>query len=698
MAVGKTTAQRALEQRRKNRRLPTVDDYKSDDLALNDTVAALLEHIRMYEGDSGAPKERFVTMAELENAGLLRADVKQGFAYVKQVLDKDVAQQAGSTANPTQKNPVKKDTSLQGRVPGTSTTSQNQGPISYGSGGGGGGEVGRLGGNEDVFVASPAQNHFLAYDGTRWTNFALFDTQNAWTKQQTFDKPLRLLELIDSPPDTPVEGYLLLWANTDGTIWLTNDAGASTQIAAGADHGGLSGLGDDDHPQYGEIATTETVTGDWAFEGLVVTDLAPALNDGIRILYNPANGDAAIQSREDPGNFGFGDLDFRADLLTCTALGNIEWLSVADMIFDAINITLDADVTVANGSYLRVEDTGSTDYAEFSHDGTDFNLDFVNTTDFNINDVDVIATGGALVAEGGLSTASTDGIVISHNGTSGRIDCKNTGGGFGLGDMVLACDDLTWAGAGTILFSSLTDATFGADNGTSTLTLSGNTIDLGGPASGATGDVNLNNGRSFVVWDSGENDGADLSNDGTDLTLAVTTGSLTDFNINDMDVRIEQDVFAANLPEIIPKTADQTTTSTTPVDITDLKFTPTANTSYLIEFFVMVETDNTAGTPQLGISWPGGMNENSAIIQHGYNTTGTTNYPLQRSFGGSGDAQLESVTALTAANTPFPYWGWAIIDMGASPTGDFDLQIEVNNGAYTITVKAESLMRVTKIS
>ena len=78
----------------------------------------------MYEGDRAAPKERFVTIQELEDSGLIKAQDKGGWAYIAQVLGKDVAQKSGSTANPSLKGTVRKKTSLGPRI-------------------GGGGEIGR---------------------------------------------------------------------------------------------------------------------------------------------------------------------------------------------------------------------------------------------------------------------------------------------------------------------------------------------------------------------------------------------------------------------------------------------------------------------------------------------------------------------------------------------------------------------------
>lgn len=90
-----TAAQLALAQRRKMRTLPSVD-VPSAPPELSRSLESIKEHLRMYEGDSNAPKERFVTLAELENAGLVTADTKNRFSYIAQVAGSDVAAPAGN--------------------------------------------------------------------------------------------------------------------------------------------------------------------------------------------------------------------------------------------------------------------------------------------------------------------------------------------------------------------------------------------------------------------------------------------------------------------------------------------------------------------------------------------------------------------------------------------------------------------------
>ncbi len=61
---------------------------------------SIKEHLRMYEGDSGAPKERFVTIEELEHVGLVTTKVQQGFASIDKVLGEQVSPVPSSNPPP----------------------------------------------------------------------------------------------------------------------------------------------------------------------------------------------------------------------------------------------------------------------------------------------------------------------------------------------------------------------------------------------------------------------------------------------------------------------------------------------------------------------------------------------------------------------------------------------------------------------
>ncbi len=86
-----STVTTALAARLKNRTLPNVDAPVIDDNEeLRRFAESVKEHLRMYEGDSGAPKERFVTIDELELAGLVTTRVDAGFASIAEVLGEPV--------------------------------------------------------------------------------------------------------------------------------------------------------------------------------------------------------------------------------------------------------------------------------------------------------------------------------------------------------------------------------------------------------------------------------------------------------------------------------------------------------------------------------------------------------------------------------------------------------------------------------
>ena len=77
--------------------------------------------------------------------------------------------------------------------------------------------------------------------------------------------------------------------------------------------------------------------------------------------------------------------------------------------------TFENDVDIDNGKILSIFDSTDTDKGAFSHDGTDFNLAFTNTTDWNITGL----TGDILPPSGrGVKLFSGSGAQVSrHDGT-----------------------------------------------------------------------------------------------------------------------------------------------------------------------------------------------------------------------------------------------------------------------------------------
>lgn len=98
-------------------------------------------------------------------------------------------------------------------------------------------------------------------------------------------KKVALTSIATLPPNVGPEGVLCVKdVNGTGELYFIDTAGRAVQITlVGAvnaavsggggggvtDHGALTGLSDDDHPQYPLAASAETISGDWTFTGIV---------------------------------------------------------------------------------------------------------------------------------------------------------------------------------------------------------------------------------------------------------------------------------------------------------------------------------------------------------------------------------------------------------------------------------------------
>lgn len=75
-------------------------------------------------------------------------------------------------------------------------------------------------------------------------------------------------------------------AEATGTKWATNPAGVT-------DHGALTGLGDDDHPQYPLAASTETISGTWTYSAWTQFDAGAGVAGGYFEVVNASGASGA---------------------------------------------------------------------------------------------------------------------------------------------------------------------------------------------------------------------------------------------------------------------------------------------------------------------------------------------------------------------------------------------------------------------
>jgi hypothetical protein len=133
-------------------------------------------------------------------------------------------------------------------------------------------------------------------------------------------------------------------------------------------------------------------------------------------IYDPTTTDYAA--------FQHDGTDFVTDFVTTTewAIGqsspdvNVHFYDGATSAFYIRNS--DNRVEVRSGRTLRILNSANADYAELSHDGTDFNLTCFQTTDWNISGADVVMDGGLTVT----------GNTLDIEGLSARLRMEETDG------------------------------------------------------------------------------------------------------------------------------------------------------------------------------------------------------------------------------------------------------------------------------
>lgn len=114
------------------------------------------------------------------------------------------------------------------------------------------------------------QQFEICHDGTD-VNFQFVAGGELLITQPTNVRINSVIALQDkASPPSDVPGYGQLWVRNDtpNILVFTDDTGTDFDLNAvggAADHGGLTGLGDDDHTQYAEIANTETILSIWTY-------------------------------------------------------------------------------------------------------------------------------------------------------------------------------------------------------------------------------------------------------------------------------------------------------------------------------------------------------------------------------------------------------------------------------------------------
>lgn len=134
--------------------------------------------------------------------------------------------------------------------------------------------------------------------------------------------------------------------------------------------------------------------------------------------------------------------------------------------------------------------------------------------------------------------------------------------------------------------------------------------------------------------------------------------------------------------------SDFTTSSNTAVDVTGLFFTPVANTRYDIMCSFLLRTNTATVGPRPGIAWPTGMTDGIATL---WTTSSATAQTMVN--GNISASLLAAVGGLPVTTASYPGYAEVVLIAGATPSGNFRIQLASETAGTIVTMKAGSFIK-----
>jgi len=134
--------------------------------------------------------------------------------------------------------------------------------------------------------------------------------------------------------------------------------------------------------------------------------------------------------------------------------------------------------------------------------------------------------------------------------------------------------------------------------------------------------------------------------------------------------------------------SDFSTANTAAVNVTELAFTPSASKKYEIYGMFMLTTSNVLYGPRPGCAWPTGMTNGVVMFEM---TSAAGTQVLQN--GNKNAAVLCPAGGLPKIDESYPAQMNAMLVVGPSPSGNFQIQLASENSTATVTMKAGSFIK-----
>ena len=149
---------------------------------------------------------------------------------------------------------------------------------------------------------------------------------------------------------------------------------------------------------------------------------------------------------------------------------------------------------------------------------------------------------------------------------------------------------------------------------------------------------------------------------------------------------------SATVATYYSKTADETISVTPSTDLTELRFTPSPNKTYLVEAWIYTTTGLTTNTLQWAIvpTVAGDIIDNIRMI---YVPTTATVWSVTNLNTAQGLSQNSGASILSADQ-----YGWAIIRTAGSITGTIGIRAVCATAGQTFIAKAGSFIRVREVA
>jgi len=128
------------------------------------------------------------------------------------------------------------------------------------------------------------------------------------------------------------------------------------------------------------------------------------------------------------------------------------------------------------------------------------------------------------------------------------------------------------------------------------------------------------------------------------------------------------------------------------VNVTGLAFTPAANTTHCVEVYLLLQTASATIGPRPGFAFPAGLTEQGAWMQAPNSNTASS----QRWWGSSATANA-AATGLPDTTNSYLAIGGALLIVGASPSGDFQVTLAAETAGTNVTMRAGSFIRYRTI-